>query len=333
MSTQVKYRQVGKSGLRVSMPVLGCMGFGSPEWMNWVLSEEQALPILKAAWDLGINTFDTANFYSNGESERVIAKFLEKYNIPREKVVIMDKIYNLVSEHDITVPAPFVPDLWNQRDFVNQGGLSRTALFNQVDKNLSRLNTTYIDLLQVHGFDPNTPLEETMKALHDIVSSGKARYIGACNLRAWQLAEMNNIALRNGWTPFISMQVEHSLLYRPHEEELFVYCNLRDIGIFPFSVLMDGHLARPEEADTARSKFAKGTPFDKKRRDSDKEIIKRVQLLAGKRGWQMSQVAIAWSSAKTSSPIIGANSIARLNDSITTDKTLTDEEIKYLEEP
>jgi len=225
------------------------------------------------------------------------------------------------------------PNLGSTRDYVNQGGLSRSALFNQVDACLSRLGTTYIDLLQVHAFDPTTPMEETMKALHDLVTSGKVRYIGACNLRTWQFAQMNHVAEVKGWTEFISMQVEHSLLYRPEELEMFAYCNFKGIGIIPYSPLMDGHLARPTGTETPRTKSISGTPFEKRRRDSDIKIIKRVEELAEKHKWKMSQVALAWTASKVTSPIVGANSPERLKECITAGKVLTAEEIKYLEEP
>ena len=195
----------------------------------------QSLPILKAAWDRGINTIDTANMYSNGDSERIIRKFIEKvrsligrqsphippgsrcsqYNILREEIVIMTKAFFVVSQDPTVITGgPTTFHLMNTRQYVNQGGLSRAALFNQVDASLARLGTSYIDVLQIHFWDPMTPPEETMKALHDLVQSGKVRYIGASNLKTWQLAEMTSIAERNGWTTFVSVQVEHSLLYR-----------------------------------------------------------------------------------------------------------------------
>ncbi|KAL5536462.1 hypothetical protein ACEPAF_284 [Sanghuangporus sanghuang] len=334
MSTQIKvgYHQLGRSGLRVSVPILGGMSFGSPKWAPWVLPEEKALPILKAAWDMGINTIDTANLYSNGESERIIATFMKQNNIPRKNMVIMTKINYLVAPDPGTFTL-FFPDLANTREYVNQGGLSRVAIINQVEASLDRLNTTYIDLLQIHDFDSNTPIEETMKALHDLVVSGKVRYLGASRLSAWQLAEMNHVAESNGWTPFICTQVEHSLLYRSEEIDMFAYCQLKGIGIISFSPLMDGHLARPLGTETPRTQSIKGSPFEKKRRPSDEEIIKRVEELAGKHSWKMSQVALLWSLSKVSSPIVGANSPTRLAECVVTGKNLTADEIKYLEEP
>ncbi|KAH9829966.1 Aldo/keto reductase [Rhodofomes roseus] len=307
------------------------MSIGSPQWVPWVLQEDKALEVLKAAWDSGVNTIDTANAYSNGESERVIAKFIKQNNIPRENIVILDKI-----------GFPVAPDVGtftfgmfdgDTRDYVNRTGLSRAAIFNEVDASLRRLETTYIDLLQIHVFDSTVPIEETMKALHDLVSSGKVRYIGACNLRAWQLAEANHVAELHGWTQFTCVQVEHSLLYRPQEVEMFAYCAHKGIGVISYSPLMDGHLARPIETETFRTQNINGTPFEKKRRPSDHAIIKRVQELADKHDWSMAQVALAWSNTKVSSLIVGANSPDRLRGCITTGKTLTPEDIAYLEAP
>ncbi|KAI0666408.1 NADP-dependent oxidoreductase domain-containing protein [Trametes maxima] len=326
-----EYRQLGKSGLRVSVPIFGGMTVGNPKWSPWVLGEDKALPLLKAAWDLGINTIDTANTYSNGDAEKVVASFIEKYSIPRENLVIMTKAFFLVSPDPSTLTM-LNPGLGNTRDFVNQGGLSRTALFNQVDASLKRLNTSYIDVLQIHTFDPTTPLEETMKALHDLVQSGKVRYLGASNLRAWQFAELQRVAEVNHWTPFVSVQIEYSLLYRVEELELVAYCKYKGVGVIAYSPLMDGHLARPLGSETERTKSIAGTPFEKQRRESDKKIIQRVEEVANKKGWKMSQVALAWISAKITAPIVGANTAARLEESITAGKTFTDDELKYLEE-
>ncbi|KAI0367254.1 Aldo/keto reductase [Pilatotrama ljubarskyi] len=327
-----QYRQLGNSGLRVSVPIFGGMTVGNPKWSPWILGEDKALPLLKAAWDLGINTIDTANTYSNGDAERMIATFTEKYDIPRENLVIMTKAFFLVSPDPSTLTM-LNPGLNNTRDFVNQGGLSRAALFNQVEASLKRLRTSYIDVLEVHTFDPTTPLEETMKALHDLVQSGKVRYLGACNMRTWQFSEMQHVAQLHGWTPFVSMQVEYSLLYRPEELEMLAYCKHAGVGVIAYSPLMDGHLARPLGSETERSKLIAGTPFEKPRRESDKRIIQRVEELASKKGWTMSQVALAWVAAKVTAPIVGANTPERLQESISTGKALTDEDMQCLEEP
>ena len=210
---QVEYRRLGDSGLRVSVPIVGAMSLGSSKWGPWVLDEDKSIELLKAAWDRGVTTIDTANVYSNGESERVIGRFLQKYNIPRHRVVILTKCYCLTHDEVEEMPL-FKPELEDTRDYVNNCGLSRAAIFNQVEASLKRLDTPYIDLLQIHRFDFKTPIEETMRALHDLVLSGKVRYIGASSMRAWQFADMNAVAERNGWTKFISMQSEYSLLYR-----------------------------------------------------------------------------------------------------------------------
>ncbi|KAJ7076129.1 Aldo/keto reductase [Mycena crocata] len=331
MAQTAEYRQVGKSGLRVSVPILGGMTIGSTEWIPWLLKEDKAIPLLKAAWDLGINTVDTANVYSNGESEKIIAKFMKQYEIPRQNMVIMTKIRFLVGPD----PGTFMflhPHLADTKDYVNLGGLSRTAIISSVEASLARLNTTYIDLLQLHDFDEATPIEETMKALHDLVVAGKIRYLGACRMKAWQFAEMNHVAEINGWTTFISVQIEHSLLYRSEEREMMAYCKYKGIGVLAFSPLLDGHLARPVGTATPRVSNITGTPFEKSRRPSDELIIKRVQEIAQKRSWEMSQVALAWSLTKVSSPIVGANTPERLSHSIVKDKRLTDEEVQYLEE-
>ncbi|KAH9934344.1 Aldo/keto reductase [Fomitopsis serialis] len=332
MSVQAEYRQLGKTGLRVSVPILGGMTIGSSEWLPWVLSESESLALLKAAWDNGVNTVDTANVYSNGESERLIAKFMSQNNVRRENMVVMTKINFLVGREPSTFTFA-MPNLGDTREFVNLGGLSRTAILSQVDASLERLNTTYIDLLQIHDFDPVTPFEETMRALHDLVQAGKVRYIGACRLKLWQFAAMNEVAEKNGWTTFASIQVEHSLLYRPEELEMFAYCNYKGIGILGFSPLMDGHLARPVGTETNRTKSINGTPYEKPRRACDLEIINRVEELAKKHTWTMSQVALAWSLTKVSSPIVGANNGQRVAQCIPAKKVLSAEEIQYLEQP
>ncbi|OAX32779.1 Aldo/keto reductase, partial [Rhizopogon vinicolor AM-OR11-026] len=209
----VEYRTLGKSGLKVSVPILGAMSFGSSKWASWVLDEEPSIQIMKAAWDLGINTFDTANVYSNGESERLIAKFIKKYNIPRHQIVIATKCNALVA-NDPSIWSFFRTDLKQLHEYVNQSGQSRAAIVNAVDASLARLETPYIDLLQIHRFDPSVTPEETMKALHDLVQSGKVRYIGASSMRCWQFAMLNEVAAKNCWTKFVSMQDEYSLLYR-----------------------------------------------------------------------------------------------------------------------
>ncbi|KAG7087292.1 hypothetical protein E1B28_013270 [Marasmius oreades] len=329
----VEYRRLGGTGLKVSVPILGAMSFGSPDWAPWVLGEEQSLEILKAAWDRGINTIDTANVYSNGESERIVGVFLEKYKIPRNQVIIASKCNNLVAD------APGIrtilhPELRKKRQYVNQYGLSRAAIFNAVEASLERLNTPYIDLLQIHRYDPDTPAEETMKALHDLVQSGKVRYIGASSMRTWQFAHLNEVAGKNGWTKFVSMQNEYSLLYREEERDMLPYCRFHGIGVIPWAPLAGGSLARPLSSDTTkRIESTKGTIFEQNFTEADKTIISRVEELAKKHNVAMSQVALSWSSSKIASPIVGTSSLKRLEENISFGLKLTEDEVKYLEEP
>ncbi|KAG2039326.1 NADP-dependent oxidoreductase domain-containing protein [Suillus americanus] len=330
--SKVQYRPLGKSGLKVSVPILGAMSFGTSKWASWVLDEEPSIEIMKAAWDIGINTIDTANIYSNGESERIIAKFIKKYNIPRPQIIIATKCNGLVA-NDPSIQGYLMPDLEKQPEYVNQFGLSRAAIFNAVDVSLARLETPYIDLLQIHRFDPSVTPEETMKALHDLVQSGKVRYIGASSMRCWQFAMLNDVAARNGWTTFVSMQDEYSLLYREEEREMLAYCKHNGIGVIPWAPLSAGVLARPVGTETTRLNSTKGTIWEKKLSSADVTIVNRVEELAKKKNCKMSQIALAWVASKVSSPIVGISSVKRLQESIIEDIELTPEEIKDLEEP
>ncbi|KAJ8090254.1 hypothetical protein AAF712_006146 [Marasmius tenuissimus] len=331
---QVYYRRLGSSGLKVSVPILGAMSFGNPEWQGWVGGEEQSLEVLKAAWDQGINTIDTSNNYSNGESERIVGKFLKKYNIPRNQFIIATKCYGLVSSDPKVFTPTAPPEFYNQREYVNQSGLSRAAIFNAVEASLERLQTTYIDLYQIHRFDPETPAEETMKALHDLVQSGKVRYIGASSMRTWQFAHLNEVASRNGWTRFVSMQNEYSLLYREEEREMLPYCKFHGIGVIPWSPLKSGVLSRPFDSGVPpRLAYFKGTAWEYKFSEADETIIRRVEEIAKKRGVSMAKVALAWLALKVTSPIIGTASLKRLEENIVSeDLVLTNDEAKYLEE-
>ncbi|KAI0338455.1 Aldo/keto reductase [Trametopsis cervina] len=334
MSTHTTYKYVGKSGLRVSLPVIGAMSYGDKVWAPWMIAQDQALPILKAAFDRGVNTINTGNIYSNGGSERIIGNFMKQYSIPREQLVISTKARFIVAHNHPEVVTGFGEYLViNKPEYINTGGLSRRALFNQVHASLERLQTSYIDILVVHMADRNTPVEETMKALHDLVESGKVHYIGASNIHLWELASMQAVADKNGWTKFTSIEVEHSLLYRPEEIEMFKYCEHNGLGIFAYSALMDGHLARPVGTETERTKFVAGSILEKPRRDSDKEIIRRVEEIAGKKGWTMAQVALVWSTTKVTSPITGITSVERAEEAALGDRNLTEDEIRYLEEP
>ncbi|OJA13330.1 hypothetical protein AZE42_09283 [Rhizopogon vesiculosus] len=328
----VEYRTLGKTGLKVSVPILGAARFGSSKWAPWILDEEPSIEIMKAAWDLGINTIDTSNSYSNGESERLIAKFIKKYNIPRHQIIIASKCHGIVA-HDLSTWSFFEPGLDQLPEYVNQSGLSRAAIFNAVDASLARLETHYIDLLQIHRFDPSVTPEETMKALHDLVQSGKVRYIGASSMRCWQFAMLNEVAAKNGWTKFISMQDEYSLLYREEEREMLAYCNYNGIGVIPYFTLACGVLARPIGTETTHMNSAEKTPFEKALNGGETTIINRVEELSKKKNCKMSQIALAWVGSKVASPIVGVISVQTLHENIVKGIELTPEEMAYLEEP
>jgi len=306
------------------------MSFGSKEWQPWVEDdEEKVFELLKAAYDTGLNTWDTANVYSAGVSETLIGKALKKHNIPRNKIIILTKCFGVVGEEPAANHIRF-PQIKTSKDYVNQGGLSRAAIFNAVDASLKRLQLEYIDLLQIHRFDTTVPVEETMRALHDLVQSGKVRYIGASSMWATQFQNMQNVAKQNGWTPFVSMQNHYSLCYREEEREMNRYCNATGVGLIPWSPLYRGHLARPVDSEaTERSKTRAVTLSP-----ADETIIGRVEEIAKKKDWAMAQVALAWIIQKNTIPIVGFSNVARLTQAVEVKgKELTDEEIKYLEEP
>lgn len=229
---KAEYRQLGKSGLRVSVPIFGCMSFGDKRWQKWVIEEDEALPLLKAAYDRGLNSWDTANIYSNGVSEEIIGNAIKKYNIPRHKLVVMTKCCGTVREGN-SPEVLALQDIDKTVDYVNQKGLSRQGIFSAVEASLKRLQTPYIDLLQIHRFDKTVPVEETMKALHDLVQADKVRYIGASSMFAYQFATMQFTAEKNGWTKFVSMQNCYSLLYREEEREMNKFCNETGVGLIP----------------------------------------------------------------------------------------------------
>ncbi|KAK4100583.1 Aldo/keto reductase [Parathielavia hyrcaniae] len=334
--TQCKYRRLGNSGLRVSVPILGCMSFGDPRTLDWAMGEEEALPLLKAAYDRGLNTWDTANQYSNGASEVIVGKALKRYSIPREKVVIMTKCYFPVGEEPELRAFFHMNQLLASKDYVNHLGLSRAAIFNQVEASLRRLDTPYIDLLQIHRFDADTPIDETMRALHDLVQSGKVRYVGASSMWATQFARMQFCAERNGWIRFVSMQNCYNLLYREEEREMIRFCNDTGVGLIPWAPLCRGHLARrPDQfGTTKRSKGEKdGQPGTHGTVEPDLTIIKRAIEIADRHEWPISHVALAWINKRVTSPIIGFSSVERLEEAMSAKgKALTDDEEKYLEE-
>lgn len=314
---------------------------------------------MKAAYDQGLNTWDTANVYSNGLSEVVVGKALKKYQIPRQKVVILTKCFHAVSEDPAGIYYFNRSAFQASKDYQNNFGLSRAAIYNQVEASLERLGTGYIDLLQIHRFDENVPIEETsmfyhhstprfdargallltastVKALHDLVQSGKVRYIGASSMWAYQFAQMQFVAEKNGWTKFVSMQNHYNLLYREEEREMNRFCDKTGVGLIPWAPLCRGHLARPPSAygSTDRSKEEKEAhPGSHGTVEPDLTIIKRVVEIAEKRDWPMAHVALAWINKRVTSPIVGFSKEERIDQAVSArGKVLTEEEEKYLEE-
>jgi aryl-alcohol dehydrogenase-like predicted oxidoreductase len=299
--------------------------------------------------------------YSNGVSEELIGATIKKHNLPRHKLVLLSKCYGTVGEQPGVLHIRYPQEIKRSKDYVNQGGLSRTAIFNAVDKSLGRLGTDYLDLLQIHRFDASVPAEETMKALHDLVQSGKVRYIGmslphlhpmaprpplphlatntdftgASSMWTHQFQALQCVAHTHNWTPFISMQNHYSLCYREEEREMNPYCHLTGVGLIPWAPLYRGLLARPLGTNaTTREESMQGNPMFKGVDDADTTIIKRVMELAEKKGWKMSQVALAWIIQKGTVPIVGFSSLERLDEAVDVrGKVLTAEEMKYLEEP
>ncbi|KAJ6513007.1 aryl-alcohol dehydrogenase [Mycena sanguinolenta] len=336
-SKKMEYVRLGQSGLKISKVVLGCMSYGNPRWGgNWVLGEEEASKHIKVAYDAGINAFDTSNAYSGGDSEEVLGRAIKKHNLPRDEIVVMTKLYFPVSREvmDWIFPGPTT----DSEGFVNQYGLSRKHIFDSVKHSLRRLQLDYIDLLQCHRFDYNTPIEETMQALHDVVKAGYVRYIGMSSCYAWQFNVMQNYAIANKLTPFISMQNHYSLLYREEEREMFPTLKHFGVGSIPWSPLARGALTRPldKQNTTARAGSDGMPPSMYTQSEANKTIVKRVEEISKKRGISMAQVGIAWAISKegVSAPIAGSTSLANLTDAIAAVHIkLTEEEIKYLEEP
>lgn len=317
---EMKYVKLGNTGLEVSKLCLGCMGFGEPGRgrEQWSLGEEHSREIIKRALELGINFFDTANYYSLGSSEEILGKALKDF-AKREEVVIASKLY------------------FPMHDGPNSKGLSRKNIFTEINKTLERLQTDYLDLYIIHRWDYNTPIEETMEALDDLVKMGKVRYIGASSMHAWQFAKANYIAEKHGWSKFVSMQDLYNLLYREEEREMIPFLKDQKIAITPWSPLAQGRLTRNLGEVTDRSKQE---TMSKEQADyaikADNEIIKRCHELADKKGISRGKVAMAWVLSKdyVTSPLVGATKVKYLEDAVgSLDVELTKEEIAYLEEP
>jgi 1-deoxyxylulose-5-phosphate synthase len=313
----MRYAKLGKTGLEVSVITLGCMSFGEPggRGLPWALNEDASRDLVRQALDAGINAFDTANAYSGGRSEEITGRALKDF-VPREEVVLATKV--------------FLP----MRKGPNGFGLSRKAIFGEVDASLRRLQTDYIDLYQIHRWDYGTPIEETLEALHDIVKSGKVRYIGASSMYAWQFAKALYLADLHGWTRFVSMQNHYNLLYREEEREMLPLCTDQGIGVIPWSPLARGRLTRPWDATTTRLEtdgYGK-TLYP----DEDRAIVDRVLETAAKRDLSPAQVALAWllRNPAVTSPIVGATRPSHLADAIAAAEVeLDDAEAAYLEEP
>ncbi len=320
----MEYVRLGRTGLQVSRICLGCMSYGQPEtpgvlhW-EWTLSEQDSRPFIRRALELGVNFFDTANVYSNGDSEAILGRAIKDFT-RRDEVVVATKVWGPV------------------RNGPNGRGLSRKAIMAEVDKSLQRLGTDYIDLYWIHRFDYDTPLEETLEALNDVVRAGKARYLGASSMYAWQFMKAIGIQRANGWATFVAMQNYYNLLYREEEREMLGLCLSEGIGVTPWSPLARGRLARPwsELPPTERAKtdgFAK-TLFEKTT-DIDKPVIDRVQDIARERGVPAAHIAMAWLLHKPviTSPIVGATKPHHLEDAIASlSVKLSSEEMTRLEE-
>lgn len=309
----MQYVMLGRTGLSVSRIVLGCMSFGSPAWRDWVLDEDASQPLLKQALEAGINFFDTANVYSSGVGEEVIGRFLKK-NAKREDVVISTKMF---------YPSRETPDLL---------GLTRENILSSIDGSLERLGTDYVDIYQVHRWDSLTPIEETMDALHTVVKSGKARFVGASNMRCWQLAKAQMTAQAQGWDGFATMQNHYNLLHREDERDLIPSCRDQGMGIIPWSPLARGRIARAGQSiKTARSDddekvqdMLYGTPDD--------PVLDAVTAMAQKKGVPPAQVGVAWLVHKGVQPIIGATKAKHIADAVAAEQlNLADEDMVQLE--
>lgn len=314
------YVNLGSSGLEVSRICLGMMTYGTPTWREWILPEEESRPIIKQALELGINFFDTADMYSLGVSEEVTGRALHDF-ATRDEVVLATKVYFPID------PGP------------NGRGLSRKHIMKAIDSSLQRLGVDYVDLYQIHRWDYTTPIEETMEALHDVVKAGKALYLGASSMYAWQFAKAQHTAEQNGWTRFVAMQNHYNLVYREEEREMIPLCLDQGVGLIPWSPLARGFLAgnrKPEgEAATARAKvdsFAEDMYFE----PEDFAVVDRVIDLAAQRGVSPAQIALAWLLHKpgVTAPIIGASKMRHLEEAVAAvDIDLSEDEIALLEEP
>jgi len=313
------YVRLGNTGLKVSRLCLGAMTYGTSQWRAWVLDEADSRPFIARALDHGITFFDTADMYSEGESERVLGRALKALR-RRDQVVIATKAF-----YPLT-------------DDPNAKGLSRKHLMHAIDDSLQRLGTDYVDLYQIHRFDTTTPIEETVEALHDIVKAGKARYVGASSMYAWQFAKMLHAADRHGWTRFVAMQNHYNLIYREEEREMLPFCRDQGIGVIPWSPLARGFLAgnrrRADRGETVRAKtdeFAHQMYYE----DGDFAVADRAAQVAARRGVRPAQIALAWLLSKpgVTAPIVGASKLHHLDEAVgALDIRLDEAEMRFLEE-
>ena len=315
------YVNLGSTGLKVSRICLGTMTYGSKKWREWVLEEEESKPFYRRAFEAGINFFDTADMYSVGVCEEILGRAIKEFGPSRDKVVIATKVFNPMG------------------DDPNQRGLSRKHIRHAIDDSLRRLGTDYVDLYQIHRFDPQTPIEETLEALNDVVKAGKALYIGASSMYAWQFQRMLHTSDALGLARFVTMQNHYNLVYREEEREMIPLCKEEGIGLIPWSPLARGFLAgnrsKQDRGETLRAKtddYAHGMYY----RDSDFTVVDRITEIAKKRGVNNAQVALAWmlSKPEVTAPIVGASKMHHLEDALSALTVHLDEaEIKALEEP
>ena len=316
----MQYARLGKSGLKVSRICLGMMGFGDRTERAWHLDEHEAEPIVRAAVEAGVTFFDTADMYSNGRSEEITGRLLGRFFAARDDYVLATKVYFPMAEGP------------------NDRGLSRKHIMGAIDASLRRLGTDHVDLYQIHRFDYDTPIEETMSALHDVVSAGKARYLGASSMYAWQFARMQHVADAIGGTRFVSMQNHYNLVYREEEREMIPLCLDQGVGVIPWSPLARGLLAgNRERGGAARTMRAGNDPFaDEMYVDDDFDVVDVVRALASGRGLPPAQIALAWLLDKraVSAPIVGMTRLKYLEDAVAaTDVALSEAEVTRLEAP
>jgi aryl-alcohol dehydrogenase-like predicted oxidoreductase len=316
----MNYVNLGRSGLKVSRLCLGMMSFGTPDWRPWVLSETDSRPILQRALELGINFFDTADFYSLGVSEEVLGRAVRDF-ATRDRVVIATKVFYPLTDHP------------------NAGGLSRKHILQAIDDSLRRLGTDYVDLYQIHRFDPETPIEETLEALHDVVKAGKARYIGASSMFAWQFARMLYTQRAHAWTPFVSMQNHYNLIYREEEREMHPLCRAEGIGLIPWSPLARGFLAGNRQRGRKDATLRESNDdygHSLYYADADYDVADRVAEVAREKGVAPIQLALAWvlREPAVSAPIVSVTKLAQLEQLVAgLEVSLTDAEAERLEEP